>query len=352
LLQNAKILAVDDEQALRKLLTTMLAQEGVKCRTVASAEEALEVLKAEPVDAVISDLRMNGLSGMDLLRETRATHPNIAFIMATGVADLHVAVQAMKEGADDYLLKPFDIDLVTSSLTRALHLRQLEREVEEYRHKLERMVDERTRQLQSAMLQLEKSYSETLQALGTAIDFRDGATGGHSRRVLAYSMKIAEQLAPLGTQLKTLAVGAWLHDIGKLAVPDGILLKPGPLTPDEYRIMQTHTTIGYELVKSIAFLADAAELIRSHHERYDGRGYPQGLRGEQIPLCARIFAVADTLDALTSERPYRAATSFAEARKVITDGAGTQFDPKVVQAFLAIQDDVWQRVGEQAVKGL
>ena len=352
LLGTAKILAVDDELALRKMLTIMLAQEGIKCHSAGSVQEALEILNREPVDAVISDLRMDELSGMDLLRDLRATHPNIAFIMATGVADLQVAVQAMKEGADDYLLKPFDIDLVTSSLARALHLRQLQREVEDYRRNLELMVAERTHQLRTAMLQLEKSYGETLQALGAAIDLRDGPTAGHSRRVLSYSMKIAENMGPLGKQLKTLAIGALLHDIGKLAIPDHILLKAGPLTPSEYKIMQTHATIGYDLVKGIAFLADAAEVIRSHHERFDGGGYPRGLRGEQIPLCSRIFALADTLDALTSDRPYRAATSFANARQVIAGASGTQFDPKVVQAFLAIPDDCWERLWQDADKGM
>jgi response regulator RpfG family c-di-GMP phosphodiesterase len=348
LLSTAKILAVDDELAVRKMLTIMLGQQGISCKGAASAPEALEILQREPIDAVISDLRMSGTSGMELLRQMRASYPNVAFVMATGVADLRVAVQAMKEGADDYLLKPFDVDLVTASLSRALQHKQLEREVQDYRRNLERMVAERTQQLQSAMLQLERSYDATLEALGAAIDLRDGPTGGHSRRVLCYSLKIAETLGLPGQQCKTLAIGAWLHDIGKLAIPDRILLKPAPLTDDEFKTMQRHAQIGYDLVKGIPFLADAADVVRAHHERFDGAGYPAGLRGQQIPLSARIFALADALDAMTSDRPYRAATSFRRTRDVITAASGTQFDPQVVAAFLSVPDDRWEQIRGEA----
>jgi response regulator RpfG family c-di-GMP phosphodiesterase len=254
----------------------------------------------------------------------------------------------MKEGADDYLLKPFDVDLVTASLARALQHKQLEREVQDYRRNLERMVAERTQQLQSAMFQLQQSYDATLEALGAAIDLRDGPTGGHSRRVLCYSLKLAEKLGLSSQQYKTLAMGAWLHDIGKLAIPDRILLKPAALTDDEFKTMQHHSQIGYDLVKGIPFLAEAAEVVRAHHERFDGGGYPAGLRGQQIPLCARIFALADTLDAITSDRPYRTAACFRRAREVITAASGTQFDPQIVNAFQSISDDLWEHLRGQA----
>jgi response regulator RpfG family c-di-GMP phosphodiesterase len=339
-----RVLIVDDEPLVRKVLTTLLLQAGVSCSAAANPQEALTMLQKTTFEAVISDLRMGATSGFELLREVRTHYPNLAFLMATGVDDVRVGVHAMKEGADDYLLKPFDIDLVLASLQRALERKHLEREVEHYRLHLEEMVSQRTQELQAAMTELEHSHVATLEALGSAIDLRDGPTAGHSRRVLLYSMKIAEEIGGLENQLRTLAMGAWLHDIGKLAIPDSILLKPGALNEQERRIMQRHVELGYDLVKGISFLAQAAELILAHHERHNGSGYPRGLSGEDIPLCARIFAVADSFDAMTSDRPYRSALSAHAARSVISAGRGELFCPEIVDAFLAVDEDARQRI--------
>ena len=343
-----RVLIVDDELSVRKMLGVMLTQSGAGCTHVSNPEEALTELQAHSFDAVISDLRMGPTSGMDLLEEVHRRYPEVAFLMATGVADVRVGVQAMKQGADDYLLKPFDMDVVLTSLGRALEKKHLEREVQEYRRHLESMVAERTQQLEAAMRRLERSYSATLEALGSAIDLRDGPTAGHSRRVLAYSIKLANILGGLEAQLKNIAMGAWLHDVGKLAIPDRILLKPGALTDEERTIMQRHVQIGYDLIKGIPFLSEASELILAHHERWDGRGYPRGLRGEEIPVSARIFAVADSLDAITSERPYRAALPFSAGRQAIESGSGKQFDPEVAKAFLGLPDEVWASIGATA----
>jgi len=340
----ARVLVVDDEPAVRKMLTTLLSQAGVPCSAAANAREALTVLEKTSFQAVISDLRMGATSGLELLQEVRAHFPNLAFIMATGVDDVRVGVQAMKLGADDYLLKPFDIDVVLASLQRALERKQLEREVENYRRHLEEMVSQRTQELQAAMTELEHSHSATLEALGSAIDLRDGPTAGHSRRVLLYSVKIAEAIGGMEDQLKTLGMGAWLHDIGKLAIPDGILLKPGALNEQEREIMQRHVALGYDLVKGIPFLADAAEIILAHHERHDGSGYPRGLRGKDIPMFARIFAVADSFDAMTSDRPYRSALPVQTARSVIDAGGGKLFDPEIVDVFFAVGEAAWQLI--------
>ncbi len=340
----ARVLVVDDEPAVRKMLTTLLSQAGVPCSAAANAREALTVLEKTSFQAVISDLRMGATSGLELLQEVRAHFPNLAFIMATGVDDVRVGVQAMKLGADDYLLKPFDIDVVLASLQRALERKQLEREVENYRRHLEEMVSQRTQELQAAMTELEHSHSATLEALGSAIDLRDGPTAGHSRRVLLYSVKIAEAIGGMEDQLKTLGMGAWLHDIGKLAIPDGILLKPGALNEQEREIMQRHVALGYDLVKGIPFLADAAEIILAHHERHDGSGYPRGLRGKDIPMFARIFAVADSFDAMTSGRPYRSALPVQTARRVIDAGRGKLFDPEIVDAFFAVGEAALQLI--------
>jgi response regulator RpfG family c-di-GMP phosphodiesterase len=349
---GVRILIVDDELSVRKMLAAMLAQGGIQCSHVASPKEALDKLQGEVFDAVISDLRMGPTSGMDLLDEVHRRYPDIAFLMATGVSDVRVGVQAMKKGAEDYFLKPFDIDVVLTSLDRALKKKQLEREVQDYRLHLESMVAERTHQLDVAMSQLEQSYSATLEALGSAIDLRDGATAGHSSRVLWYSIKLAGAVGGLEDHLKNLAMGAWLHDIGKLAIPDGILLKPGALNDEERTVMQRHVLIGYDLIKGIPFLTEASELILAHHERWDGSGYPRGLRGAEIPMSAKIFGVADTLDAITSDRPYRAARPFSAAREVIERGSGTLFDPVVAEAFLSIPEETWESIRTEAATKL
>jgi len=345
--RSARVLIVDDESSARKVLSVMLAQFPFSCRTAASGDEALGILENEPQDAVISDLQMPGMSGMDLLQNVRRRYPQVAFLVATGVEEIRVGVQAMQQGADDYLVKPFDVDVVVASLHRALHRKHLEREVENYRLHLEEMVAERTLQLQSALRKTERSYENTLEALGAAIDLRDSPTAGHSSRVFRYSMEIAKAMGGAEAQLRSIAMGAWLHDIGKLAIPDRILLKPGPLAEDEWEIMRRHARIGYDLVKSISFLADAAEIVLTHHERYDGSGYPQGLAAEQIPLGARIFAVADTLDAMTSDRPYRAALPFDAAREEIKRGSGILYDPAIADVFLRIPNETWKTVGEE-----
>jgi putative nucleotidyltransferase with HDIG domain len=232
--------------------------------------------------------------------------------------------------------------VITASLGRALEKKRLEQEVENYRRHLEEMVAERTEQLKSALRHIERSYEDTLEALGAAIDLRDSQTAGHSQRVALYSTKVGKELRVKESELKTIAMGAWLHDIGKLATPDAILLKPGALTEEEWRIMRRHVEIGYDLVKRIPFLGEAAEIILSHHERWDGSGYPRGLKANHIPLGARIFAVADTVDAMTSDRPYRSALSFEETHEEIRRGAGGRYDPKVASVFLNVGIENWK----------
>jgi len=303
-------------------------------------------LQKEPFDAVISDLDMPGMGGMELLARVRREYPRMAFLVTTGVNDVDVGVHAMRCGADDYLVKPLQEGAVAASLERALHKRRLEQEVENYRLHLEEMVAERTGQLRAALQHIEDSYEATLQALGAAIDLRDNETAGHSQRVCRYSLEIARVMGWSDKQLGTLARGAYLHDIGKLGIPDGILLKPGPLTAQERKVMQQHVQIGFDLVKDIPFLSDAAEIVLTHHERCDGMGYPRGLKGEEILLSARIFAVADTLDAITSDRPYRRASSFEGARETIRQLSGSQFDPRTTSVFLSIPEETWPAIAK------
>ncbi len=339
-----RVLIVDDEASVRKVMAAIFAQLGLPCETAASGEEALRILETHRIDAVISDLHMPGMSGMELLAKVRQNYPQMVFLVVTGVDDIQVGIQAMRQGADDYLVKPLQVDanIVLASLTRALHVKRLEQEVENYRYHLEEIVSEQTQQLREALRQIERSYDQTLEVLGAAIDLRDSPTAGHSRRVFQYSLEIARAMGGLESQMRNIAMGAWLHDIGKLAVSDAILLKPGPLTDEERKIMQLHVQIGYDLVKSIPFLADSAEIIYAHHERCDGSGYPRGLKTEEIPVGARIFAVADTFDAMTSDRPYRRALPFEASREVIERGAGKQYDSQVAKVFLSIADETWK----------
>ncbi len=341
-----RVLAVDDEPAACKFLAMMLPAPAFCCTTAATGEAALASLQHERFDAVISDLQMPGLGGLELLAHVRRSYPHVAFLVTTGVDDVDVGVQAMRSGADDYLVKPLHENAVLASLDSALHKRHLERQVEAYREHLEEMVAERTSQLRQALQHVERSYEDTLQSLGAAIDLRDSETAGHSRRVCRYALEIARAMGWSEELLLNLARGAYLHDIGKLGVADGILLKPGPLTADERKLMERHVQIGFDLVKDIAFLANAAEIVLTHHERYDGGGYPHGLKGEEILLSARIFAVADTLDAITSDRPYHRASSFESALEAIRRCSGIQFDPLIVDVFLGIPKETWPAIAK------
>jgi response regulator RpfG family c-di-GMP phosphodiesterase len=345
---ETRLLIVDDEIAHQRVLAAMLEQNGIACKAVSSAQEALDLLRREPMDALVADLNMPRVSGMELLAEIRMRYPQLVFLMATGIEDVRVGVRAMRQGADDYLIKPLQMDAVMMSLERAFYKKSIELELENYRQSLEAMVCKRTVQLQNAVRDIEQSYADTLDALGAAIDLRDRQTSGHSRRVALCSINMLSRLHGTPAQLKTLMMGAFLHDVGKLAIPDAILLKPDVLTDKERRTMQRHVQIGYDLVKRIPFLADAAEIILSHHERWDGKGYPRRLKGNEIPLNARIFAVADALDAMTSDRPYRLASPLKDAQNEIRRLAGTQFDSEVVAVFLTIPDETWKAIREQA----
>ncbi len=347
---KTRVLLVDDEPAIWELLGQKLEASGFDWRGCSSAEEALERLQREKYDAIISDLKMPGLTGLELLQEASKRYPHTAFLMATGEDDVRVGIEAMKQGADDYLVKPFNLDAVVGSVQRAIGKKQMQVELEKYRSHLEDLVEQRTQQLKAAMRRIEQTYDDTLEALGAALDLRDTETAGHSRRVSLYCLEIARAMGCNSEQLKTIMRGAYLHDIGKIGIPDSILLKEGKLTAEETSVMQTHVRIGYELVSRIPFLAAAAEIVLAHQERYDGTGYPQGLMGEEIPLGARIFAVADTLDAMTSDRPYRKALPFATAREEIIRESGRQFDPDVVRAFLALPEDTWVNIRQDVAK--
>lgn len=341
---RVRTLVVDDDPSVCALLGEMLSAEGFACESCSGGTQALDLLEQHSFDAIISDLQMPGMSGLVLLEQCRKKYPRAAFLMITGVDDVRMAIQAMREGAADYLVKPFQLDAVLCALERAVERKRLELELEEHRRRLEEMVKQRSTQLESTMSQIEETYDDTLEALGAALDLRDAETAGHSRRVSRYCLEMANLMGWTAEQLKHLARGAYLHDIGKIGIADSVLLKEGRLTAEERIVMQAHVRIGYELVSRIPFLAPAAEIVLTHHERYDGKGYPQGLMGEQIPLASRIFAVADTLDAMTSDRPYRRALPFSAAWEETNRESGWQFDPNIVQVFRSIPEQGWENI--------
>ncbi len=340
----ARVLIVDDDASLCEMLSEKLRLEGYDCRTCLSGEEGLAQLQKESFDVILSDLRMPAMSGLRLMEVARHERPEAAFILVTGNDDVRVATEAMKNGAYDYVIKPFRLESVLHGITNALHKKHLEIEVDRYRRHLEEMVTQRTQQLKKALQQIEETYDQTLEALGAALDLRDASTAGHCARVASYTLKIARSMACGPEQLREIRRAAYLHDIGKIGIPDGILLKNGALTGEEQEIMRTHVTIGYELVKRIVFLQPAAEIVLAHQERFDGSGYPRGLRGQDIPLGARIFSLADTLDAMTSDRPYRKAVLLDTAIEEIERESGQQFDPKVVGVFLSIPQKCWRKI--------
>ena len=345
-----RILVVDDEPRICELLTVKLRMSGFIPQSCTSGEAALQLLSSGPFEAIISDLNMPGISGLELLAASRRIAPHTAFLMATGVSDVSVGVAAMKQGAEDYITKPFQMDAVIASVRRAITMKRMEAELEEYRNQLESMVEQRTNQLKAAMRRIELTYDETLEVLAAALDLRDNDTAGHSRRVSLFSLEIASRLNLPADQLKQLERGAYLHDIGKIGIPDSILLKPGKLTPEETATMQSHVQIGFKLMSRVAFLGTAAQIVLTHQEFYNGKGYPQGLCGEEIPLGARIFTVADTLDAMMSDRPYRRGRPYSIARAEIAAEAGKQFDPEVVAVFLSIPEETWIKIRNEACR--
>src|SRR5467141_2519143 len=335
------ILVVDDEEAIREVVSTMLESKGYHCTAVQNGRVAQDQVKKTTPDLVLSDMIMPEMDGIRLLEWMRQYDPEVPVIMVTAIHDISTALEAIRRGAYDYILKPFEKDQLFLGVGRALQHRRLIIENRNYQRNLEQLVELRTAELTAKHVELEQSYDDTLEALGSALDLKDAETEGHCQRVTAFTISIARTVPVPNAYLPVLARAAFLHDIGKMGVPDNVLLKPGPLDDAEKAIMRRHCQIGYDMLIRIPFLRDAAEIVLAHQEFYDGTGYPRGLKGEQIPLGARIFSIADSLDAMISDRPYRKALPMSHAREEIQRCAGTQFDPRVVEVFLSIPDEHW-----------
>ncbi|MDE3103569.1 MAG: response regulator [Acidobacteriota bacterium] len=342
---NARILVVDDDKAVHDILAAQLQLDGYQVDVANDVESALEALtQGQVFDLVLCDIIMPGTDGLSLLRRIYAEHGCTPVVMVTAVQDVNVAAEAFRAGAIDLLLKPFTRSQLQLTILRGLEHRRLSLQSVAYRQNLEEMVASRTQRLRETMQELERSYDITLEAMAVALDMRDEETEGHSKRVTAYTIQLGRELGLNSTQLRTIARGAFLHDIGKIAIPDAILLKPGRLNEEEMAVMRQHCERGFQIVSKIEFLQEARDIVLSHHERFDGKGYPRGLSGQSIPLGARLFAIADTMDAMTSDRPYRKGTSFEAARDEILKCSGGQFDPALVDLFLQIPLSLWQEI--------
>ena len=338
-----RVLVVDEQVHCRIEIDGMLKRADYSTVLSSGSGEAIaHIEKDPPYDLVLSDLMTAGLNGCGLLERMRQVQPDTPLVLVTSSSYMDRALAAVRQGAYDYLLKPIEKDQLLVTVKRAIDYRRLVQQNAMYRQDLEQMVSARTGMLHQAISDLERSYDITLEALGDALDLKDAETEGHSKRVTAFTIALARGAGVPPHQIPIVARGAFLHDIGKMAIPDAILLKPSKLQADEQKVMREHCARGYQMLRKIPFLQEAAEIVYAHQEHYDGSGYPRRLKGEQIPLGARIFAVADTLDAITSDRPYRKATSFSAARMEIKRCSGTQFDPQVVEVYLSLPDQLWE----------
>jgi putative two-component system response regulator len=325
------ILLVDDEAMIRRLLSQKLSAEGYRCEQAANAEQALEKLEEDSIELVILDIRMPGKSGLELLSEIKAKYPDTAVVMATAIDDASTAINCMKAGAYDYVTKPFNLDEVSFSVRRALEKRRLELENRDYQQHLEQKVEEQAQKIRA-------SFFNAITALAYALEAKDVYTSGHSQRVTEISEAIAEHLGLPKETIEKIRLAGLVHDIGKIGVRESVLNKPGSLSDEEFKHVRLHSQTGERILKPIVDDKEILKAVRHHHERYDGWGYPDGLQGEQIPLLARIIAVADTFDAMTSERSYRKALTKEEACAEVERCRGTQFDPEAADAFL----EVWR----------
>jgi|AntAceMinimDraft_17_1070374.scaffolds.fasta_scaffold01057_9 putative nucleotidyltransferase with HDIG domain len=324
---NIHILAVDDEEAIRTVLKTILEGEGYLCDTAASANEAVGRLRENQYDVILTDIMMPGMSGIELLDLIRKRDDEIAVIMLTALNDIDVSIQALKSGAYDYITKPFRLDDVTISVEMALQKRALILENLDYQRNLEKKVLEQSRKIQS-------SFIKSIEALARTLEAKDPDTRDHSLRVTEYSVRTAEEMGLSPAEVENIRVAAALHDIGKIGISDTILDKDESLRQEEMEHIHRHPLIAAQILGPIDELKEIIELIKYHHENFDGTGYPEGLSGEDIPLGSRIIAVADAFDAITSTRPYREAKSELFAVEEIKKYAGSQFDPEVLAAFL------------------
>lgn len=340
-----RILVVDGEEPIRETICSMLDAAGYETQQAESGMDALAILKKSgEFDLVVTEYLMPNLGGIAMLERVKEKYPDMPVLVLTGVNDVSVALSVLRNGAYDYLLKPFEREQLVATVRHGLELRRLKLETRAYESNLQALVMAKNEQLQQALADLERSYNVTLEAMGDLLDLKDPVNSGHAKHVTAYAIAIARAMGLPPKDIKVIARGVFLHDVGKLAIPDDIVRKTKALTVKETALMREHCFRGYQMLQKIPFLKEMSEIVYAHEERFDGKGYPRGLRGEEIPLGARIFAVADLLDAVTSEWPFGAAQTIAAAKEKILRFSGTQFDPDVVEVFLQMPETTWENL--------
>jgi putative nucleotidyltransferase with HDIG domain len=331
----ARVLTVDDNTQVVAITLRYLSKLGYEAQGLSDPREALNLIQSFRPALCILDIQMPYLSGAELMDRIKAVDPHTEVILLTGLNDIVIAVDLMRRGAADFLLKPVELERLDFSVARAMEHRRLVLENTAYKLHLEQLVYERSKALDEALRNLNDLHSATLESLAMALDFRDQGTSGHSRRVADMTVGIAKSLGINNGELVQMEHGALLHDIGKLRIPDSILWKPAKLNDEEWEIMRRHPEFGYDFVSKIEFLKGAADIILSHHERFDGTGYPRRLKGTEISLGARIFSLVDSVDAIVYDRPYHRGTAFSFAREEILVRSGTHFDPQLVEPALS-----------------
>lgn len=348
--RRGRVLVVDDDDHVRKMLGTMLAASN-DCQFAANVDEALELLAVERFDIALVDIVMPRRSGASLLNQIRSESPSTVVILMTGLQDARLGVESIRRGAFDFISKPFDVDEIQTCVRRAMQFKEMADEAEFYQVHLETLVVDRTsalqqdiERLQGTLLETTLSYRAILHELTAALEARDIESFGHTDRVVAYATRLATQLGLSHDELVSIEHGAMLHDIGTIFIAEDILRKPTKLTDEEWALVRRHPEDGGRMLRRCGMLADAAPIVEQHHERWDGAGYPKGLRGDEIDLRARIFAVADCMDVMLSDRPYSPACNFGEAAIELLNCKGKQFDPAVVDAFLDVPVEEWHRI--------
>jgi putative nucleotidyltransferase with HDIG domain len=343
-----RLLIVDDEVEVRGVLRDLLG-DTYQCAEAASAEEALAELRETNYELVISDITMSGMTGLEMIPHVKVASPDTVIVMISGMQTIESAINALRLGAFDYLMKPFDLRQAEAAVARALEHHELVVAKRRYENHLEELVEQRTAELDQALDSLENAYRTTLQALTAALETRDAETHGHSERVVTFSLRLGREYGLNAAQMKALEFGSLLHDIGKIGVPDAILRKPAKLTDEEWVRMREHPMHGQQILRGIKFLEGAAKVVAQHHEKWDGSGYPLGLKTEEIDICARIFSVADAFDAITSDRVYRQGRPYEAAALELEKWADRQFDPRVVEAFHRVPKDDWDELRRRSL---
>jgi response regulator RpfG family c-di-GMP phosphodiesterase len=342
--RGPKVLVVDDDDAVRSGVAGLLNDYASDIQQAGSVSSAVCCLSEHDIDVVVCDIYMPEIPGLELIKKIREHKREVAFVVMTGSPKLPDVITALQLRAAGFLAKPFSKAQLVDALESAYEAVRSQRRLSERLISLSSEVEEKSKKLQEAMANVKIIERSSLDALVAALDAREHETYAHSFRVRAYTSCLAEQVKYPVDLIAELESAALLHDVGKIVIPDSILLKPGSLTAEEFEQCKMHPVAGERILGSILSLRGAARIVRHHHERWDGGGYPDHLRGENVPVGARLFAIADTLDALISDRCYRPATSFANAKKEIIRCSGTQFDPAAVEAFLRIPDERWLKL--------